>query len=131
MGENVSGNVLLVDDSPDLIDVIAEDLAGSGHRVAVAANGAQALDMAEHVPPDLALVDLRMPGLSGWEVARRLRARYGERILIVAYTGWSTPGDRARSVAAGFDRLLRKPATLVELRALAEEAITRSPRARG
>lgn len=115
--------VLLVDDSPELVDVIAVDLSAAGHRVVSATHTANALALAEHVCPHLALLDLSMPRAIGWKLARQLRARFGAAILIVGYVGRTEDGDPALAVAAGCDRVLMKPATLRELRALAEEAI--------
>ena len=126
VAERPGCRVLVVDDADEVLAVIADDLTRAGHRVATATDGVVALAVAEQVRPQLALLDLRLPRLSGWELARRLRARFGPSLTIVALTGWSVPGDRERSRAAGFDRHLTKPVTLRELRALAREALARS-----
>jgi CheY-like chemotaxis protein len=128
-GSRSRARVLIVDDSEEIVAMLAEDLERAGHAVSTATDGVQALALAEHVRPHLAVVDLRLPRLSGWEVARRLRARFQGEILLAALTGWSAPGDRERSRLAGFDRHLTKPVTLRELRALAAAALEpRAPR---
>src|SRR5215510_4372405 len=98
--------ILIVDDSEEVVSTLAEELTMLGHVVATATDGVQALAVAEQARPHLALVDLRLPRLSGWEVARRLRARFGGGILLAALSGWSAPGDHDRSKTAGFDRHL-------------------------
>jgi CheY-like chemotaxis protein len=118
--------ILLVDDSVEVLDALAEVLTVAGYEVVTATDGVTAIALALQELPNLVLIDLRLPQLSGWEVARRLRARFGDRIVLAALTGWSAPGDRARSRAAGFDHHLTKPASLRELRALALEALERS-----
>jgi CheY-like chemotaxis protein len=89
-----------------------------GHATAVAHDGAAALALAAGFQPDLVLLDLGMPGLSGLDVARQLRATQGNAALrLVALTGWGSEQDRARTTAAGFDLHLTKPVTLSTLSA--------------
>lgn len=126
--------ILIVDDSEEIVSILAAELARAGHLVTTATDGVQALAVAEQARPQLALVDLRLPRLNGWEVGRRLRARFGSSILLTALTGWSTPGDRDRSKQAGFDRHLTKPASLREIRALIDAAMaenSKAPQVRG
>ncbi len=80
-----------------------------GHDVLEAASGSDAVDLAVRQAPDLALLDVGLPDLDGYEVARRLRERLGDRIRLVALTGYGQPTDRARSEEAGFDEHLVKP----------------------
>jgi CheY-like chemotaxis protein len=82
-----------------------------GHTVTVVHDGRQALSAIEASPPDVALLDIGMPGMSGYEVATELRTmHFGERVLIIAITGWGAPQDLERSRAAGIDLHLTKPA---------------------
>ena len=82
----------------------------AGHEVHEAADGRQGLEMALSIQPDVALIDLGLPGLDGYEIARRLRAADERRnILLVAVTGYGSPEDRERSLMAGFDVHLVKP----------------------
>ncbi|AWG45956.1 MULTISPECIES: ATP-binding protein [unclassified Massilia] len=108
--------ILLADDNTDAVELLREILELEGHRVEVAADGLAALETAAGFLPDVAFLDIGMPGLNGYEVARRLRATPAlAQARLVAVTGWGTQEDRARSEAAGFDAHLTKP---VELDAL-------------
>jgi two-component system OmpR family response regulator len=106
-------SVLVVDDYPDAAEVTADLLGVCGHRVTVAHSALEALAAADREPPDVALLDLRLPDLDGWQVARRLReqarGRDGSRLL-VAVSGCGADADRWRSVEAGIDLHLLKPA---------------------
>ncbi|MCL4764493.1 MAG: response regulator, partial [Burkholderiales bacterium] len=82
----------------------------SGHVVAVAHTGHAAIDEARRFRPDVVLCDIGLPGMSGYEVARRLRREEGlETVRLIAVTGYGTDEDRDHAAAAGFDRHLRKP----------------------
>ena len=74
-----------------------------------AAEGIQALEIVRAKDPDVALVDIGLPGIDGYEVARRARAADGKRPLLIALTGYGQPEDRRRASEAGFDSLLVKP----------------------
>ncbi|HUS24865.1 MAG TPA: PAS domain S-box protein [Candidatus Binatia bacterium] len=101
---------LVVDDNRDAADTLGALLRQQGHDVAVAYDGPAALEAARAHPPALVLLDIGMPGMDGYEVARRLRAMPGmERAIIAALTGWGQERDVQRSVQAGFDRHLVKP----------------------
>ena len=108
--------ILVADDNADAAALLADLLGQHGHTVAVVGNGHAALEAAARMQPDLALLDIGMPGLNGHEVARRLRADPATQATrLVALSGWGTEGDRIRSLDAGFDVHLTKP---VELQAL-------------
>jgi PAS domain S-box-containing protein len=110
--------ILVVDDNPDAAASLALLLRFSGHEVQVAHNGEAALRAAETALPDAVLLDVGMPGMDGYEVARSLRERPGTRgTLIIAVTGYGADADRSRGRAAGFDHHLTKP---VELAAIEE-----------
>jgi signal transduction histidine kinase/CheY-like chemotaxis protein len=99
--------VLVVDDNADAAHTLGELLRLWGHRVAVATNGAEALRAAEESPPEIAFIDLDMPGVDGFEVGRRLK-EHGVRII--ALTGMGQQADIARTREAGFHAHLTKPA---------------------
>jgi signal transduction histidine kinase/ActR/RegA family two-component response regulator len=102
--------ILVADDNRDAADSLTVMLRIAGHEVRTAYDGQQALDLAETFKPSLALLDLGMPRVNGYDTARRLReSEHGRDILIIALTGWGQPEDRNRSVAAGFDHHLVKP----------------------
>jgi CheY-like chemotaxis protein len=108
--------ILVADDNADAAELLRDLLARHGHTVDVVGNGHAALEAAARVKPDVALLDIGMPGLNGHDVARRLRAQPDTRATrLVALSGWGTDADRARSADAGFDCHLTKP---VELQAL-------------
>lgn len=114
-----SRRVLIADDNPDGLESLAALLSMHGHEVHVAADGGEALAQAGRVRPDVALLDIGMPGLTGYEVARRIRASdWGQRMLLIALTGWGQAQDQARARAAGFDHHITKPLDLERLLAL-------------
>jgi PAS domain S-box-containing protein len=111
-----SRRVLVVDDNADAADTLALLLRLQGHDVRVAHDGPSALSQASAEPPDVALLDIGMPGMDGYELARRFRATAPLKgVLLVAVTGWGQEEDRRRTREAGFDYHLVKP---VEARAL-------------
>jgi CheY-like chemotaxis protein len=101
-------SVLVVDDDPDTADSLAALLGLAGHRARAAYSAAEALAAAVAEPPDVVLLDLWMPGVSGYQVARQLRAA-DKPPLMVAVTGCGTQDDRRRSGEAGFHLHLLKP----------------------
>ena len=108
--------ILLADDNRDAVEVTRELLALRGHEVDVAHDGCEALALARRVLPDVALLDIGMPGMTGYELAAALRRLPGgTKVRLVAVTGWGTEQDRARTRAAGFDLHLTKP---IDLRTL-------------
>ena len=103
--------VLVVDDSPDNVESMALLLRLYGHEAEVALGGPAALRAAQAQQPDAVLLDISMPGLDGYQVARQLRAMFRDkRLLLVALTALGSEEDRRRSEEAGFDLHLVKPA---------------------
>jgi signal transduction histidine kinase/ActR/RegA family two-component response regulator len=120
--------ILLADDNGDVLESLALLLEVQGHEVYTAANGALALEHARQHHPDMALLDIGMPVMDGYEVARRIRAQpWGARILLVAVTGWGQDADRRRSDEAGFDSHLVKPLDLGQLAQLLVTLPTTKP----
>jgi signal transduction histidine kinase len=105
----VKRRILIVEDNADARDALAELLSSEGHTVEVAKNGPQALEVAGTFRPDVALIDIGLPGMDGYEVARRLRALGGPPMHLVALTGYGQPADRQRTREAGFEIHLVKP----------------------
>ena len=127
--------ILIADDNNDALESLATLLQLSGHEVFTATNGGTALQSAERHLPEVALLDIGMPLLDGYEVAKRIRSQpWGQRITLVALTGWGQDSDRRRSREAGFDSHLVKPLdleTLTDLLARLPSASARRPAATG
>jgi CheY-like chemotaxis protein/two-component sensor histidine kinase len=103
--------VLVVDDNHDAADTVAMVLRMDGHSVETAHDGPQALASAGAYQPDVVVLDIGLPGLDGYEVARRLRQTPHSRdALLIALTGYGQKNDEAQALAAGFDRHLVNPA---------------------
>lgn len=109
--------ILIVDDNRDSADMLAMSLTFAGHETFTAHDGVAAVDAATRLDPDVILMDIGLPILSGYEAARRIREGQGhrKRPLLVALTGWSQDEDRRRSQEAGFDAHLVKPVDEVAL----------------
>jgi two-component system, chemotaxis family, CheB/CheR fusion protein len=102
--------VLIVDDNSDAAATLAMLLQMEGHRVTTAADGQGALAAFASADPQVVLLDIGLPDLDGYEVARRLRASdAGQNVLLLAVTGWGQVEDKQRAVEAGFDDHLTKP----------------------
>jgi CheY-like chemotaxis protein len=104
-------DILIVEDNADARETLRRLLELQGHRVRVAAEGAAALETMRATPPEVALIDIGLPGIDGYEIARRVRADgdNGKRILLIALTGYGLTEDRRRTAEAGFDLHLVKP----------------------
>jgi CheY-like chemotaxis protein len=99
----------MIEDDADAREVLQLALEAEGQAVAVAADGAEGLALATATRPDVVLVDLGLPGLDGYQVARQLRDALGNHVRLIAVTGYGRSEDRRRSAAAGFDEHLIKP----------------------
>ncbi|WP_192804917.1 PAS domain-containing hybrid sensor histidine kinase/response regulator [Noviherbaspirillum aerium] len=105
--------ILIADDNRDAAELLMQLLQFRHHTVEMAHDGPQALALARDLKPDLALLDIGMPGMNGYEVARAIRSTPDlERTVLVAVTGWGAREDRERSRDAGFDHHLTKPINL-------------------
>lgn len=120
--------VLVVDDNVDAARTLADLLALDGHEAHLAHDGPSAVEAARRLRPDVAILDIGLPGFSGLEVARRLRAEpTGESLLLIALSGWVQPEDLVRSREAGFDHHLAKPVGAATLELLFVLAGTAAP----
>ncbi|HVY25216.1 MAG TPA: response regulator [Polyangiaceae bacterium] len=113
-----SHRVLVVDDYPDSADMLAEALEHMGHQVAIAHDGETALSVAAEQAPRIALLDLRLPRMDGFELATKLKQAHGSNLVLVAMTGLSRAEERARASLAGFEHYFVKPVDLQELEQL-------------
>ena len=115
----VARRVLVVDDNLDAAEGLAMLLALKGHQVSTAYDGQRAIERARELAPDVVLLDIGLPRLDGFEVARRLREEHpGRPMLLVALTGYGQERDRLRARQAGFDHHLLKPVRLEMLEQL-------------
>ncbi len=108
------GRVLIVDDNVDAAEMLAEALDGFGYRTAVAHDGPQALQVAAEFEPQIALLDIGLPVMDGYELAGRLREQH-PHLTLVALTGYGQDGDRERARGAGFNDHMTKPIDIDEL----------------
>ena len=102
--------VLVAEDIPDAAEMLRLMLESMGHEVRVAADGVQAVALAREWAPQIALLDIGMPRMDGYEAARQIRALLRSDVVLVALTGWGQEADQRHAREAGFDRHLTKPA---------------------
>jgi signal transduction histidine kinase/ActR/RegA family two-component response regulator len=104
-------DILLIEDNADAADMLRRLLEVAGHRVRVASDGVQGLATLREAPPDVALIDIGLPRMNGYEVVRQARASMDDRRrpLLVALTGYGLAEDRRRAIESGFDAHLVKP----------------------
>jgi CheY-like chemotaxis protein len=124
--------VLLIEDSTDLRELMKDLLEIWGHEVVCAADGTAGIALAVAQAPDVALVDIGLPGIDGYEVARRLRREsIGERIKLVAITGYASAEQKSKALESGFDHHLPKPVNADRLAEILGDAASRAgaPRA--
>jgi PAS domain S-box-containing protein len=119
--------VLVVDDNRDAAESLAILLGLKGYELRTVHDGVSAIGEVAQFRPDVVLLDLGLPGLNGYEVARRIRDQQGDEVVLVAVTGWGAEDDRRRSAAAGFDHHLTKPVDLEMLSELIASASSSRP----
>ncbi|MBV8029909.1 MAG: response regulator [Betaproteobacteria bacterium] len=119
--------VLIADDNKDAADSLQRILLHYGYDVKVAYDGFAAIELARGFEPQIAVLDIDMPGKSGYDVAAALRAGAGPKATLIALTGWGQEGDRRRAMEAGFDHHLTKPVDPVVLNELLTELARRAP----
>jgi signal transduction histidine kinase/CheY-like chemotaxis protein len=108
-------HILIIEDNADARETLAALLRILGHRTETAATGPEGVRLALAVRPQVVLIDLGLPGLDGFQVARQIRAAQGDSMRLVALTGYALEEDRRRTEEAGFDAHLPKPVELEEL----------------
>jgi signal transduction histidine kinase/CheY-like chemotaxis protein len=121
--------VLVVDDNVDLAELLSEALSEQGFKTAVVHDPHAALSRWRSFDPHAAVLDLGLPDLDGYELARRLRAEHGCRATLIAATGYGQTSDRLRSADAGFDLHLVKPVSIADLVAALDERVVQQGRA--
>lgn len=122
-----SRRILVVDDNEDAADSLATLLDVVGYQVKVAYDGPEAIEAADAFRPDAALLDIGLPHLSGYDIARHIRGTRGQQVLLVAITGWGAEEDRRRAREAGFDHHFTKPADFERLVGLLGQSLSSQP----
>jgi len=112
--------ILVVEDVIDTAGSLAEILGFWGHTVRIAHDGISALDAAGFFTPDVILLDIGLPGLNGYEVAKRIRNEFNGSIRIISLSGYGQESDRQKALESGIDRFLVKPIDLNELKTILE-----------
>ena len=110
-----SRSILIIEDNNDIRDLLRLKLRQLGHKVEAAEDGTKGLDRLLASPPEVALIDIGLPGINGYEIARRARATLGSKVYLVALTGYGQSEDKEKALAAGFDIHLTKPANFADL----------------
>ena len=111
--------ILVCDDNADAADTLRALLASDGHEVIALSDSRACLEKALAWVPEVAFLDVGMPGLTGYAVARQMRARFGRRILLVAVTAYGSQEDKTVAFEVGFDMHLVKPVQPAKLLAIA------------
>lgn len=108
--------ILLADDNEDLISALTALFQMQGHEIETATDGSKALERAKSFQPDVAILDIGMPDMTGYDLARAIRSEpWGKGILLIAATGWGSEADRNKARLAGFDRHITKPFSVVQI----------------
>src|SRR5690606_11607292 len=118
-----SVRLLVVDDDEQICNQLASGLAHAGFQVVTANDALGALAQAEQTPPDVAVVDLGMPGVSGFDVIRNLKQSYGAAVHVIVLTGQDDEASRAEAFEAGTDDYVLKPVGVAEIRRRVSAAI--------
>jgi CheY-like chemotaxis protein len=107
--------IVIIEDNADIRDLLRIKLRQLGHKVDVAEDGVKGLEKVLETKPEIALVDIGLPALDGYEVARRVREALGTSIYLVALTGYGQADDKRKALESGFNVHLTKPADFVDL----------------
>jgi CheY-like chemotaxis protein len=114
--------VLVVDDNADSAEMLQVLLGMMGHDAHLAHDGRTALEQYDTLKPQVVLLDISLPDVSGYEVAKQLRAQQAGPLLLIALTGWTDPEARQKALESGFDHHVTKPADIDVLNRLLSEA---------
>ena len=124
----MSLRIVVVDDNVDLVDSLVSVLELLGHQAVGATGGAEGVDLIEERRPDVAMVDVAMPGMTGIDVAGQIRRRpWGHAVVLIALTGWGGVEDRDLCRDAGFDHVALKPVDLDYLKVMLERVSACTP----
>ena len=121
--ETMPRRIVVVEDNADIRTLLQLKLRRLGHDVEAVGDGERGIERIENLKPDMALVDIGLPGVDGYEVAQQVRQRLGNEVFLVALSGFGQPEDKKRALEAGFDEHLTKPADVKDL----EQLLSRVP----
>ena len=122
----VSGRILIIEDNVDNLELVRFLLEKAGHQTYSAFDGRQGLEMARQLRPDLILLDLTLPAIDGWHVAKMLKGDPAtQSIKVVALTAHALPGDRRRALNSGCDGYISKPLDIASFTGDIEKFLTR------
>ncbi|HEX7832052.1 MAG TPA: hybrid sensor histidine kinase/response regulator [Thermoanaerobaculia bacterium] len=110
-----SRKIAIVEDNNDVRDLLRLKLSRLGHEVVIARDGIEGVQVVVAEKPDLALVDLGLPGIDGFQVAREVRDQLGSSVVLVAVSGFGQPEDKRRALESGFDEHITKPADVKDI----------------
>jgi signal transduction histidine kinase/ActR/RegA family two-component response regulator len=127
---HVTRRIAIVEDNKDVRDLLRLKLSRLGHTVLDARDGLEGLRVVLSERPDLALVDLGLPGIDGFQLAKEVREQLGDGVILVAVSGFGQPEDKRRAIEAGFDEHLTKPADVHDIENLLMRLPPRNERAR-
>lgn len=130
--ERKRGKVLVADDNRDAAATLAAVLEMAGYEVVIAYSGEEALEVGARARPQVVLLDIGMPGMTGYETARRMRLEaWGRRALLIAVTGWGQDDDKRKAQSAGFDQHLTKPVDPDEIETVLATYLSSAPAVSG
>jgi CheY-like chemotaxis protein len=118
--EVTARKIMVVDDNQDAAELLGEMLRSVGHDVLVANDGHHALDLIKHFRPEVAILDIGLPDMDGYELAGSLRSHLGQGVRLMAVTGYGQRNDLVRAQVAGFDHHFTKPVGLSKILAAIE-----------
>ena len=114
----IARKIVLVEDNPDVRMLLQLKLRRLGHDVESVGDGERGIERIETLRPDMAVVDIGLPGMSGYELAQEVRQRVGPEVFLVALSGFGQPEDKQRALEAGFNEHMTKPADVNDIEAL-------------
>jgi signal transduction histidine kinase/ActR/RegA family two-component response regulator len=123
--------IVIVEDNPDVRHLLGLKLRKLGHRVDAASDGDEGVELLLSAKPDLALVDLGLPGKDGYQVAREVREQLGQDVVLVAVSGFGQPEDKKRAIESGFDEHITKPADVNDIENILQRFPPRNSAAAG
>ncbi|HEY6894446.1 MAG TPA: response regulator, partial [Rhodanobacteraceae bacterium] len=107
--------IVIVEDNTDVRELLRLKLRRLGHEVSGVSDGRDGVAEIVESKPDMALIDIGLPGIDGYQVARQVRSHMGDRVVLVAVSGFGQPEDKRKALEAGFDEHLTKPADVNDI----------------